>query len=357
LLNRICYIHAGHSKTGTTAIQNTLHASESRAWLRERGYVYPSFGPNHLGLAARIENDPGRWLRYMSKAEFDQISTDQGAIESFSAEIAEWPRHHFILSSEHFQILSVDGLCRLRSFLEDYFGGFQVIVYVRHPVDFARSDLQNLVRAGVTTIDAATNTMPVLDFQILLEKWCAVFGKESVRVRSYDPKRFRSVSLVSDFLGTVSSELCELPHRTSIFNVSLSHCATLVANDLVRIRPRLSGDRTGTYQRELNQLLSSLEGSSFELTPELYSRVEREAATGLDYLYREFGLRLEPERPAAGRLPECDSKFVASLAKVIDEVVCGRCSADVRRSFASPGMPKLATRAIRKLRRLFLRAS
>lgn len=364
--HRLCYIHAGHSKTGTTAIQRRLHDPVSRAWLLERGYIYPSFQSNHWRLAAWVEDDPARWAAYMPKAAFTGASADQTAVESFKAEVARWPDHHFILSSEHFQIPSENGLRRLKALLDDHFDQCRIIIYVRHPLEFARSNLQHLIHLGQSTLEAGRQSPPILDFRKLLEKWCAVYGKESVCIVTYDTDRWKDIGLVADFLGEVSPELRGFPGNSLMENPSLSHCATLVANELAKIRPQLTGGRSGSYQQELTGLLLRLGGNRFVCSADIRSRVERETAAGQKWLQDEFGLLLETRGETMLEGPDCDPVFIVNLAKVIDDLICERCglrdgkesslpgsSAAKGGRLASRGLNKRVIRAIRRLRDTF----
>lgn len=149
-------------------------------------------------------------------------------------------------------------------------------------------------------------------------------------------------------------------------NPSLSHCATLVANELAKIRLQLTGRRSGSYQQELTGLLLRLEGNRFVCPADIRSRVERETAAGQKWLQDEFGLLLETRGETMLEAPDCDPVFIVNLAKVIDDLICERCglrdgkkgslpgsSAAKGGRFASRGLNKRVIRAIRRLRDTF----
>ena len=149
-------------------------------------------------------------------------------------------------------------------------------------------------------------------------------------------------------------------------NPSLSHCATLVANELAKIRLQLTGRRSGSYQQELTGLLLRLGGNRFVCSADIRSRVERETAAGQKWLQDEFGLLLETRGETMLEAPDCDPVFIVNLAKVIDDLICERCglrdgkkgslpgsSAAKGGRFASRGLNKRVIRAIRRLRDTF----
>jgi hypothetical protein len=122
-MDRICTVHIGLHKTGSTSIQKMLAAEESR--LRECGIVYPKTGRNgpegaHHLLAWELNRKPG----FDGSTHFNALADE--------LESAKWP-DRVILSSENFSA-HIDRprlMARLRRKIERLGYRLRIIAYVR----------------------------------------------------------------------------------------------------------------------------------------------------------------------------------------------------------------------------------
>lgn len=190
-------LHMGQGKTGTTALQQSLHGSVEA--LRARGILYPRFGgkaiAHHLlmplcGATTKLPlwtlNDLGGPEEALRKAR-DAWAATCDDIGSNAPDI-------LILSSE----LLVGGTdraekARLFGALSSHSDDIQPILYVRHPVDFYRSALQEMLKA------VSRPKPPVcLNLREKIEDIEAVFPRPPVLV-AYDKSSLLQGDTISDF--------------------------------------------------------------------------------------------------------------------------------------------------------------
>jgi hypothetical protein len=216
--NRSAIVHIGSEKTGTTTIQGLL--ARRRNELVNLGFWYPvSPGPlNHTGLAiySAPENMPGLDATVPSAVENGRFDKNLFT-QKLKSEIEGLPCsvHTIIFSNEHCQSRVIDykEVNNLADLLYRYFDKIMILVYLRRQDEIACSVYSTKLRFGF----ASFNVIPPLlrpadglyegcwpryfDFEHLLDRYAAVFGKSSIVPRIYDRHQ-----LVNDFL-----RFCGLP--------------------------------------------------------------------------------------------------------------------------------------------------
>lgn len=122
------FLHVGHNKTGTTALQRTFRKAHRS--LAESGVLYPRAFSTH------------RYLR-------DFIRGDAAALAmegNFRREFRATTPSTLIFSSEFLNNLNHAEAARLIAFASEFGESVTVVLYVRHPLDYARSAVQQAVR-------------------------------------------------------------------------------------------------------------------------------------------------------------------------------------------------------------------
>ncbi|MCJ8138311.1 hypothetical protein [Falsirhodobacter halotolerans] len=200
------YLHIGHYKTGSSAIQAYLsrHADD----LRAVGYLYPGIcrprnnPTNHGQLALTLARDhgfyPPPWYR-------DEISTD-AAFASLDAALRDVPEPNVILSSEEFAQLALraDSAAAMDDLTRRLAGhDVRVIFYLREPLSLLKSWF-NEVNKGVVT-----RTFPAffaglnggfISQRPIIEAFQRAFGPDKVTVLAY---RHTGAEHVAGFLRAV----------------------------------------------------------------------------------------------------------------------------------------------------------
>ena len=190
------FLHIGRGKTGTTTIQQTLHANADR--LRERGILYPATG--RLPNAAHHE---WAWtLRKLADEPDGTANVDLGAlIAALNEEIEEYDPRTLLLSSEVLSRATSCGVLveNLAQVSED----ISVIAFVRRQDSYLEAIYAQEVRTGFTRDEPAEFLAGLLEDGYLdhlraLSPWADALGWDRIAVQPYEP----DVSVV-DSLNTL----------------------------------------------------------------------------------------------------------------------------------------------------------
>ena len=205
---RICFLHIGTHKTGTTSIQRLLALNASK--LLAMGVHVPSTGrppgsDGHHNIAWQLNSDP----------RFDATN---GTLQSLSDEVERVGAPNACLSSEGFEYLHAkpETLQSMLATFSSIHYLTKIIVYLRPHDDYVRSLYAELLKHGITetaeefhrvlTRDRAfrcrENWIFQFDYDRLLAPFRKAFGDDNVLVRPY-PSGRPDTFLIEDFLSLV----------------------------------------------------------------------------------------------------------------------------------------------------------
>jgi hypothetical protein len=191
--NRICYIHVGTHKTGTTSIQAFL--AGNRAGLEARGLFVPRAGGN---------GDPAFACHHQivrELVESTEFDLRQGGLDAVAAELERTDARVACLSSEDFSLIydRPELLAVLRDRISA--AGFvpKIIVYLRPQVSYSVAVYATNVYSGFRVLfdDYVRDLLeygryvwnggfgPPLEYDKLLAGFEAVFGRASITVRRF----------------------------------------------------------------------------------------------------------------------------------------------------------------------------
>jgi hypothetical protein len=204
---KILYLHVGHYKTGTSALQ--LMLDDNRAALAGAGLDYLAYGcsfSKHSRFAFSIlqaegvdtllhgYNNPHSpedlWSGMFDAVRASAQPTCLISTEEF-IRIGAWPQ-------------ACDRLARVARLGDDI--DIRVLVYLRPPESHLQSWYNQLVKMGqpVPAYEAAVCSVmePVhYDYALALKPWIDTFGAGAVCVRAYDDDLRRDNGLYRDFLS------------------------------------------------------------------------------------------------------------------------------------------------------------
>jgi hypothetical protein len=222
-MSRICFLHAGTHRSGTTYLQSFLQSNEY-ALAREGLYV-PTAGrvspSGHHNIAWELTGD----TRY---------DPNYGTLNDLLKELSSVRALRACVSSEDFEYLhgNPGALHTLRSRLNEIGYAVRVLFYLRPQAEYAESVYAELVRHGcpldfrefldLFAAGECTQT-PTPDYSLLLEPFADVFGKDHVMVR-----RFRNSSepnqILIDFLSQLlpDFDFARGQYRLSSFRENVS---------------------------------------------------------------------------------------------------------------------------------------
>lgn len=193
----IGYLHIGTLKTGSTSIQQFLHAN--RGYLLARHYLYPACimawqqppFPNHNAIV---------------RHSLDAVPQD------LLDEIRSSACRRLIISAESLvlKFTTAEQIAALRTFMTDRLGcqEVRVIVYLRETGSLFASMCSQSIKAGDTEFEqlpARDNHRfrLVADARAILQAWGEVFGYEQLRVRLFERDSFPDGSLLHDFAQAI----------------------------------------------------------------------------------------------------------------------------------------------------------
>jgi hypothetical protein len=222
-MSRICFLHAGTHKSGTTYLQNFLQGNEFA--LASEGLYVPVAGrvspSGHHNIAWELTGD----------ARYDPT---QGTVSDLLAELSSVRPLRACVSSEDFEYLyrNAEALRTLRLRLNEIGYAVKVIFYLRPQAEYVESVYAELVRHGfrldfLEFLDLFASCEfkqgPIADYAVLLNPFADVFGTDNLIVR-----RFRNSGgpdrILIDFLSQMLPNFKFGPgkYRVSSFRENVS---------------------------------------------------------------------------------------------------------------------------------------
>jgi hypothetical protein len=207
-LMRLCILHIGSEKTGTSSIQK--YFGQHRDALLHEGFWYPrtfSRAPGHVHLE-------------MSDAALDgSLSAASPAGKAFAKELAEAERAgaaNAVISSEffHSQLRDAQPIERLRAFLGPHFEAFKIVYYARRQDQMLASMHSTAVRGNWTTDRNALSVYDskghyYFDHFAVCRLWGSAFRPEQFDCRVYERDKLRGGDVVDDFSAAIGLDLDE----------------------------------------------------------------------------------------------------------------------------------------------------
>jgi hypothetical protein len=222
-MSRICFLHAGTHKSGSTYLQNFLQSNEyalavEGLYVPVAGRVSPS---GHHNIAWELTGD----------ARYDPI---HGTVSDLLAELSSVSASRACLSSEDFEYLygNPRALKTFRSQLNEIGYKVKVLFYLRPQGEYAESLYAEFVRHGFTLdfpefleLFAASKLKkcPTSDYSVLLDPFADVFGVDNLIVRRFWNARGPERILI-DFLSQMlpGFEFGQGKYRVNSFRENVS---------------------------------------------------------------------------------------------------------------------------------------
>lgn len=202
------YLHIGHPKTGTTAIQNFL--CNNAGALKQHGICFPDFGFRYPRISFRRN---AHFLAEKYETDSNSASYPSEDYQKAFAQILELSKSYerILLSEELLWRIGSD----YPSFWPDIKADFdriglnlKVIVYLRRQDLFVQSRYRQRIKAGETFsfrefLNYIAAASYPLDFYSAAEKISGVTGKENLIIRIYEKGQYQGAehTLISDFLS------------------------------------------------------------------------------------------------------------------------------------------------------------
>ncbi len=284
-------LHIGDAKCGSSSIQASLY--QARETLLSRGVLYhPASTANGHFSYITLLNGKTRG------DNADQEAMARANIAATREMIAEHRPEYLIVSGESLFSVVPDLVMGLLTEITGTPAPVHVVAFLRHPVDFYLSGVQQGLKAShefTSPLDFIRDTPGTF------RRWSAFPGCDSVTARLFDRSRLTGGSVVTEFNAILRSiigpDLPELPDANK--NTSLSAEQMVV---LQQYRRDFLADRKGQFVSQSNWIVSFFEelnqtGSLVGTQPTLTDGVRACIASrnarftkGLDDMFPDLGM-------------------------------------------------------------------
>lgn len=208
-MNKKLFIHIGHYKTGTTALQ--VFFTRNAKYLESHGFEYPSvlldFNKHSLLAFAVLREGGVKTLMHgynspVPSSEFWRRLADHVRESAFP--------NTLVSTEELIRIGELNDASDRLSDIAKLLQGIDVkiIIYLRNPQSHLASWHNQLVKMGIPVSDFSTAICREIesihfDFEKAVRPWAECFGADNVILRDYDRAKIGHTGLMKDFLSTI----------------------------------------------------------------------------------------------------------------------------------------------------------
>jgi len=206
------FLHIGLPKTGSTSIQNTLYDKKNQIQLKNAGYLYPTkLELNHSFpiFSAFCDNPYEYWHNFsMGLSSFEIKANNNRNLFFLENEIKNTHQNLLILSGEIISNLTTQNLLNLRKYLESITNPkvkINIIVYVRNPLSWSVSNIQQMIKIFSTEKIAVQNTKNQIHslFRDHIEKFIELFGEKNIHLCEFEKAVKHPYGIPGHFLSTI----------------------------------------------------------------------------------------------------------------------------------------------------------
>lgn len=220
-------LHIGPHKTGSTAIQNSLH--RGREALRQQGVIYyASETLPIMALVLRFAHDnllasPGVRAHFPRPQLARKWSRE--CWKDLAAQVADSDAHTCVVSSEHFAFFPREAAEKTVAALRAIFDDITLVAYARAPDSLYPSGLQQRVVSGARLAALGTPGSKPYPLRGQIDAFASQMHPGKLRIRSFDRQNLVDGDVVRDFLSLIGSEGQAVDIPSVSANESLSGAA------------------------------------------------------------------------------------------------------------------------------------
>ncbi len=246
-------IHIGSVKTGSTSIQKTLRESYEKLRKYNINYCEVIKGFYEYTLTSMFIKHPENHILFKKELESRNIAPSI-LIEEYrnywNKVFLKNKEKTMIFSSEHLSLFSFDeeSMLNFKIYLDQYFADYSIIIYIRDPINWLRSQVQETVKNGrrVSITKYCDDLIDSKESSLYnyekLQKWGNVFGKDKIIVRQFDSEHFINGRLIDDFLYAANLDYKALELKEIKANTSIGYYSTLFLQTLNQSFPVLKNN-------------------------------------------------------------------------------------------------------------------
>jgi len=317
-------VHFGIPKTGSSSIQQTLWQNRDRMG----DWRLLAFGQPNSSLTV---NHAFSWAENLM-VRHDPEKRDR-ARDRLGRALRQGKGAPAILSAESIVNLSAEELADLVTFLRDHDTRPRFIGYLRDPVSYTRSAMQERLKFKFFPAIPFLPDAPLEKaYHLVVDRLDALVGRDTVAAFPFDAGLFPQGDVVRHFLDQAGIDTHGFTFRRA--NDSLSATAVKALYAYRRLRVANDADiGSDATRRNFTALLAVLPGPALRFAPALDARIAAANAHILDWSEARLGQRLAlpPPTPDGGILTESD--MLAFTAQDLDAIHA------LARDQGLPGLP------------------
>lgn len=289
-------LYLGLPKTATTAHQNAIY-QHRKALLRDHAILYPGAAANHTDLLCPMFlPDPRTHVTLQLKGISDPDAVAAYQADCFGRlerELAQPGWDRVILSAEGLVNLAFPALKQLGEWLLGYVDRLETIYWLRHPVSYTTSVLQQMLKGGATIEGCMNEPSPVTNYHRRVENAVRAFGREAVSVYRFEDALTHPLGPVGAFcaqVGIPEPMARVIAADAQRENVSMSMMAGHLLDALNRHWPMFVDGRVAPERYPGDYLpLMEIGGPRFDVDAATRAEICRRARPELDWLVETFG--------------------------------------------------------------------
>ena len=329
------YLHIGMPKTGSTAIQNAF--ADGKEHLAGRGVGYFDLGTNHSSLFKALfrgeKEKPKKIPKFFRKtldAESRRAGVDREAlVQAFDRALAANTMPKLVMSAEMLFWFRPKHVAAVKAHLSPYFDRIRIVAYVRDPVSWASSNVQQIMKHTKQTLEevcdpkaiAAGESPIVPAYRAGLESYIQLFGREAVDIRLFDRGSFVGGDLISDFCAAVGEPSLAGGLTGRIRNPSLSYEAVLLVDQYKASLAAREDQNLLAKVATFHKRMEGLEGTRFVLPRETLEQVRTAVADDVGWLrgIMKADIFADSYSTEAANGPAWSASTLRQLAELIDQ--------------------------------------
>ncbi|WP_308910891.1 tetratricopeptide repeat protein [Pseudokordiimonas caeni] len=317
------FLHIGTTKTGTSSIQQRLFRNRDN--LRGAGILYPANEANHVFFASAFRLDPTEISNNLREGLGQPTLLArhiEREFEKLTAEIDAFTGDTFVISSEFLSDTPPEGCMAMAAWLKAVAEEVTIVCYIRHPVFHAISSAQQVIRAGLRTLEQTEQELYFYSPSNSLPRFIDAFGRPHMLVRPFEREALKDGDVVTDFLGVVGEEAAILTNDAPAeANPAMSLEAALIADALMQ-KEAYRQDGDWNPNRARSHGFNHIPGTPFSFSKAAYKRLTQQAAPDVRYLKKVFGVtyRKLPPKSIKDPKPAWGPETIEGLAEHINKL-------------------------------------
>lgn len=317
------YLHIGTEKTGTTTLQAL--GSLNRALLLKNGLFYPASpgDRNHTGLAFYAADGAADDL-----VSDPSMTTKQGREQfrerfahSLRTEVAHSKAPAVWISNEHLssRLKGEEEVNRIAALLKPIFQTVKVVAYLRHQPELYVSFLSTSVKSGggLDRPPPTDTAWQYYNYELMLEKWAAAFGRENIIARVYDKRVLAKGDIIDDFFNAIGMKMPEGLVRPEVMNRRLDRATIHFLELFNQFAKRSDGNYAPVLAGDIVQALENMSnGPAFTVDPDILRRIDRLFAPSNQRVAELYFGRSSPLFPS-GKFPDLPAGPPLTVTKAV----------------------------------------